>query len=33
VVMDGVDLTDLDEFADGFPHDVFARHRAEAPVW
>jgi cytochrome P450 len=31
--MDGVDLTDLDEFADGFPHDVFARHRAEAPVW
>jgi cytochrome P450 len=31
--MDGVDLTDLDNFADGFPHDVFARHRAEAPVW
>ena len=28
----GVDLTDLDHFAAGFPHDVFARHRAEAPV-
>jgi cytochrome P450 len=31
--MDGVDLTDLDNFAHGFPHDLFARHRAEAPVW
>jgi cytochrome P450 len=31
--MEGVDLTDLDNFADGFPHDLFARHRAEAPVW
>jgi cytochrome P450 len=30
--MEGVDLTDLDNFAGGFPHDVFARHRAEAPV-
>jgi cytochrome P450 len=28
-----VDLTDLDLFALGFPHDVFERHRAEAPVW
>ena len=28
-----VDLTDLDLFADGFPHDVFALHRREAPVW
>ena len=27
------DLTDLDEFANGFPHDVFARHRAIAPVY
>jgi cytochrome P450 len=27
------DLTDLDLFADGFPHDVFARHRAVAPVY
>jgi cytochrome P450 len=27
-----VDLTDLDNFANGFPHDVFARHRLEAPV-
>jgi cytochrome P450 len=31
--VDDVDLTDLDLFADGFPHAVFARHRAEAPVW
>jgi cytochrome P450 len=29
----GVDLTDLDLFARGFPHDAFARHRAAAPVW
>jgi cytochrome P450 len=29
----GVDLTDLDAFADGFPHEVFAAHRREAPVW
>src|SRR4029450_13303085 len=29
----GVDLTDLDAFADGFPHDLFARHRREAPVY
>ena len=28
-----VDLTDLDKFADGFPHDLFALHRREAPVW
>ncbi len=28
-----VDLTDLDRFADGFPHDVFTRLRREAPVW
>jgi len=27
-----VDLTDLDLFADGFPHDVFTRLRAIAPV-
>jgi cytochrome P450 len=31
--LEGVDLTDLDNFADGFPHDLFERHRAEAPVW
>ena len=31
--LDGVDLTDLDNFAHGFPHDLFARHRAEAPVF
>lgn len=31
--LDGVDLTDLDTFADGFPHDVFRRHREMAPVY
>jgi cytochrome P450 len=30
---DDVDLTDLDLFADGFPHEVFTRLRQEAPVW
>jgi cytochrome P450 len=29
----GVDLTDLDTFAGGFPHAVFAVHRRAAPVW
>lgn len=29
----GVDLTDLDNFAHGFPHELFARHRRVAPVW
>jgi cytochrome P450 len=28
-----VDLTDLDRFAGGFPHEVFALHRREAPVY
>ena len=28
-----VNLTDLELFAHGFPHDVFARHRAQAPVF
>ncbi|HEV7526797.1 MAG TPA: cytochrome P450 [Acidimicrobiia bacterium] len=28
----GVDLTDLDLFADGFPHEVFTRLRSIAPV-
>jgi cytochrome P450 len=28
-----VDLTDLDTFARGFPHDVFRLHREVAPVW
>jgi hypothetical protein len=32
VVRDIPDLTDLDLFANGFPHDVFTRLRAEAPV-
>ena len=29
-----VDLTDLDLFAEGFPHELFAAlHRRAAPVW
>ena len=32
IELDGVDLTDLDHFARGFPHDVFAQHRRVAPV-
>ena len=31
--LEDVDLTDLDTFAFGFPHDVFRLHRAVAPVW
>jgi len=31
--MDAIDLTDLDHFARGFPHELFAIHRREAPVW
>jgi cytochrome P450 len=31
--LSGVDFTDLDNFAAGFPHDLFAVHRAEAPVY
>ncbi len=31
--MDSIDLTDLDNFADGFPHELFEIHRREAPVW
>lgn len=27
------DLTDLDNFADGFPHALFALHRQQAPVY
>jgi cytochrome P450 len=30
---DDIDLTDLDRFAGGFPHDVFCLLRREAPVW
>ena len=29
----GADLTDLDNFAAGFPHELFDRHRREAPVY
>jgi cytochrome P450 len=28
-----IDLTDLDNFANGFPHELFAVHRREAPVY
>ncbi|MGB3485132.1 MAG: cytochrome P450 [Mycobacterium sp.] len=28
-----IDFTDLDNFASGFPHDLFALHRREAPVY
>src|SRR3954470_23848015 len=31
--MTAVDLTDLDNFEAGFPHDLFVRHRREAPVY
>jgi cytochrome P450 len=31
--LSGVDFTDLDNFAAGFPHELFAVHRAEAPVY
>ncbi|MBW0016755.1 MAG: cytochrome P450 [Mycobacterium sp.] len=29
----GIDFTDLDNFANGFPHQLFAVHRREAPVY
>lgn len=32
-VLTGIDLTDLDNFASGFPHELFALHRREAPVY
>jgi cytochrome P450 len=31
--LDRIDFTDLDNFANGFPHDLFAIHRREAPVY
>ena len=31
--LDSIDLTDLDLFAGGFPHEVFAQLRRRAPVW
>lgn len=31
-VLGGFDLTDADRFAEGFPHDVFARLRESAPI-
>ena len=31
--MDGIDLTDLERFAGGFPYEVFDLLRREAPVW
>jgi cytochrome P450 len=31
--LSGIDFTDLDNFADGFPHHLFAVHRRAAPVF
>jgi len=31
--LSGIDFTDLDNFANGFPHEFFAVHRREAPVY
>lgn len=33
VRLDEIDLTDLDRFANGFPHEVFTVLRRDAPVW
>lgn len=33
MTLPGVDFTDLDNFANGFPHELFAQHRREAPVY
>jgi cytochrome P450 len=33
VRLDEIDLTDLDSFAHGFPHDLFTELRRAAPVW
>jgi cytochrome P450 len=33
VTLAGIDFTDLDNFADGFPHSLFAVHRGAAPVY
>ena len=33
VELSDIDFTDLDNFADGFPHPLFAIHRREAPVF
>ena len=31
--LEAIDFTDLDNFANGFPHDLFDLHRREAPVY
>ncbi|MGV0787502.1 cytochrome P450 [Mycolicibacterium sp. XJ2] len=33
MTLGGIDFTDLDNFANGFPHELFALHRREAPVY
>ncbi|AFM19209.1 cytochrome P450 [Mycolicibacterium chubuense NBB4] len=33
VELSRIDFTDLDNFADGFPHHLFALHREQAPVY
>ena len=33
MTLTGIDFTDLDNFANGFPHELFAVHRRAAPVY
>ncbi|KAA0109250.1 cytochrome P450 [Mycolicibacterium sp. P1-5] len=33
MLLSDIDFTDLDNFAEGFPHDLFAIHRRDAPVY
>jgi hypothetical protein len=33
MLLKDIDFTDLDNFADGFPHHLFDIHRREAPVY
>lgn len=33
IAVTDIDFTDLDHFANGFPHELFAAHRREAPVY
>jgi cytochrome P450 len=33
MLLSGIDFTDLDNFAEGFPHELFAIHRRDAPVY
>ena len=31
--LDDIDLTDTDRYRSGFPHELFAQLRQQAPVW